>query len=349
MKKLDQTRTIWILRIIMGTVAVISAIIFVPWNAAFLWLSPLPGTMQAELDRAVANEFNGIIVYVDQAGEDPSFYAAGWNNLEEQIPADPHSLFKIGSISKLYIATATVMLVNDGILSLDDTLADHLPDMVDRIENADQITLRMLLQHRSGIPNYVDNAEWSWGEPPATLDAYLALVLDEPADFEPDARYNYSNTGYLLIGNIIDSVLGYSHHQYIDEEILQPLGLTNTYSLFSQVNPDDVMSGYYYEVEADFKDIPFIGPGGSMVATAQDVGIFLRALNDGSLLDEDEQAIYAEVYEYEHTGWVLGYHSIARYNADTDTVVVLFANSTGGDTEMLIHILYNRVRRIANR
>ncbi|MEL7435156.1 MAG: serine hydrolase domain-containing protein, partial [Chloroflexota bacterium] len=271
MKKLNQTRTIWILRIVMAIVGIVSAVIFVPWNAAVLWLSPLPDTMQIELDNAVANEFNGVIVYVDQAGEDPSFHAAGWNNREEQILADPNILFKIGSIIKLYVAAATVMLVNDGTLSLDDTLADYLPDLLGQIENADQITLRMLLQHRSGIPNYVDDSDWDWGEPPATLDAYLALVLDEPADFLPDQRYAYSNTNYLLIGNILDNVIGYSHHRYIAEEILQPLGLTNTYSLLSQVNADDVMSGYHYEVEPDLKDIPFIGVGGSMVATAEDV------------------------------------------------------------------------------
>lgn len=108
-------------------------------------------------------------------------------------------------------------------------------------------------------------------------------------------------------------------------------------------------SRYYYDVEADLKEIDHIAPSGSMIATAQDAGIFLRALNDGSLLNEDEQAIYTEVYQYGHTGWVPGYQSIARYNADTDTVVILFANSTGGDTEMLIHLLYNRIVRIANR
>lgn len=349
MKKINQTRSIRILRIIMPIVAVISAIIFVPWNAAFLWLSPLPDTMQAELDNAVANEFNGIIVYVDQAGEEPSFYAAGWNNLEEQIPAAPHSLFKIGSISKLYIATATVMLVNDGMLSLDDTLADHLPDMIGRIENADQITIRMMLQHRSGIPNFVDHPDYPWFETLLDRNAYLEFALDEPADFEPDVRYNYSNTGYLLIGNILDTVLGYSHHQYIAEEILQPLGLTDTYSLLDQIESGEIASGYHYGIDADLLELDHISPGGSMIATAENVGIFLRALNDGSLLDEDEQAIYSEVYKYEHTGWVPGYQSIARYNEDTDTVVVLFTNSTGGDTEMLIHILYNRVMRIANR
>ncbi|MGB8716617.1 MAG: hypothetical protein WCD66_09690, partial [Rhodanobacteraceae bacterium] len=71
---------------------------------------------------------------------------------------------------------------------------------------------------------------------------------------------------------------------------------------------------------------------GSMVATAQDVGIFLRALNDGSLLNDDEQAIYSSIYEYGHTGWLRGYYRIARYHKDIDAVVVQFVNTAGGTT-----------------
>lgn len=348
-QKLNKTHTIRILRIIMPIVGIISAVIFVPWNAVFLWLTPLSDTVQGELDHAIDRGFDGIIVYVDQSGEAPALNAAGWNNRAEQIPADPLSLFKIGSISKLYIATATVMLVNDGVLSLDDTLTDHFPELVSHIENADRITLRMMLQHRSGIPNYSDYPEWNWADPPSNLDAYLAFVTDGPADFEPDSRYSYSNTNYLLIGNILDKVLGYSHHQYIQDEILAPLGLTDTYSLLSEIDLEDIVSGYHHDIEPDLKEIEFISPAGSMIATAQDTGIFLRALNDGSLLNEDEHAIYSSVYKYDHTGWVLGYQSIARYDKDTDTVVVLFANSTGGETEATIHILFDRIMRIASK
>ena len=83
-----------------------------------------------------------------------------------------------------------------------------------------------------------------------------------------------------------------------------------------------------------------------MVATAQDVGIFLRALNDGSLLDDDEQAIYSSIHEYEHTGWVLGYKSIARYHKDIDTVVIQFVNTNGRDTELTTNVVYNRIVQI---
>jgi len=86
-----------------------------------------------------------------------------------------------------------------------------------------------------------------------------------------------------------------------------------------------------------------------MIATIDDVGIFLRALVDGTLLTEEEQTTYESLYDYEHGGWVLGYQSIARYHPDTDSVVILFVNSTGGDSEALIHIIYDRVVQIAHR
>jgi CubicO group peptidase (beta-lactamase class C family) len=233
-------------------------------------------------------------------------------------------------------------------LSLDDTLADYLPDLADRIENANQITLRMLVQHRSGIPNFTDDEAWDWFTSQTDINKTLELVLDEPADFEPDTRTSYSNTNYLLIGRILDNVLGYSHHQYIEEEIVAPLGLTNTYSLLSEVAYDDVASGYWYEYDDDLRELDHVIPGGSMIATAEDVGIFLRALNDGSLLNDDEQAIYSSIYEYEHTGWVPGYHSIARYHEDIDTVVVQFVSTTGGDTWGTANIIGGKATGISN-
>ena len=97
-----------------------------------------------------------------------------------------------------------------------------------------------------------------------------------------------------------------------------------------------------------------------MMVFLQDVGIFLRALNDGSLLNDDEQAIYSSIYEYEHTGWVPGYHSIARYHEDIDTVVVQFVSTTGGETwgtanviggkaTAVSNIIYNRIVRILHQ
>jgi D-alanyl-D-alanine carboxypeptidase len=351
-------RIVQILEIIMPIVGIICIVVFPPWDGIWAWITPLPDTVQEQVDDAIGYGLDGIIVYVDKADEPPAFYSAGWKNKVTQVPADPHALFKIASISKLYIATATVKLVNNLSLSLDDTLADLLPELAGKIEYADQITLRMMLQHLSGIPNFIDQAKFDWFTPQIDIDKNLELVLDQPADFKPDARYNYSNTNYLLIARILDKVLGYSHEQYINNEILVPLGLTNTYFSLSQAKYEDVVSGYWYQYDDDLRYLDFLIPGGSMVATAQDVGIFLRALNDGSLLNDDEQAIYSSICEYGHTGWLPGYYSIASYHKEIDTVVVQFVNTTGGTpmvqffntsggTKVMVSdVVYSRIVRI---
>ncbi len=346
MKNLNKTRIVQILRIIMPIVGLISIVVFPPWNGIWAWITPLPDTVQEQVDDAVGHGLDGIIVYVDEAGQPPAFYTAGWKNRENQTVADPQSFFKIGSISKLYVAVATTKLINDQHLSLDDTLADHFPELVGRIENAETITLKMMVQHRSGIPNYTDQSDFAWDAPPKTSEESLELVLDMPADFEPDEQYSYSNTNYLLLREILDSVLGYSHHQYIEEEVLIPLDLHNTFFSLDDVDIDDVMSGYHVGEDLDFKPINF-----GMMATAEDVGIFLRALNDGSLLNDDEQTIYSSIYEYEHKGWVLGYQSVARYHKDIDTVVIQFVNTTGGngDSELTLNVVYDRIVRILRK
>ena len=337
-----------IVRIVLF-IGTITSMFFVPWIFIKLWLTPLPGTVQEQVNQAIGSGFDGMIVYVDEAGKEPAFYVAGWKNRENRIPADPQSLFKIASISKLYIATAVAKLVNNHTLSLDKTLADYLPEFAGRIENADKITLRMLVQHRSGIPNYSDHPDYPWTNPYKKNSDTYELVFDMPADFEPDEKYRYSNTNYLLIGEILDKELGYNHHQYIRNEILMPFGLSHTYSLLSEVNLDDVMSGYFVGYDADIKFNDFVQPGGSMVATAQDVGIFLRALNDGSLLNKEEQAIYSSIYKYEHTGLLPGYQSIARYYKDIDTVVVQFVNTSGGKMWTISEIVYKRIIRILRK
>ncbi|MCX2678951.1 serine hydrolase [Galbibacter sp. EGI 63066] len=338
-----------LLKIIILTVVLICAVVFIPWDMARAWLAPLPDTIQEQLDNAIDYNLDGIIVYVDQSGKPPELYTAGWKDKENKVPADPQALFKIGSISKLYIAAAAAKLITSKNLSLDRNLADYLPELAGRVENADQISLRMLLQHRSGIPDWIEDPEFPWDKSLTDVNKVLELVLDDPSEFEPDSRYDYSNTNYLLIGKILDKTLGYNHQQYIRSEILTPLGLTHTFGLLSEVDSSKVVSGYDSHYDKDVKMLDFVSPGGSMVATVQDVGIFLRALNDGSLLNKEEQTIYSSIYKYGHTGLLPGYQSIARYHKNTDTVVIQFVNTSGGNAWTISEIVYNRIIKILSR
>ena len=333
-----------ILKIVL-LVGTIISMFYVPWVLVRAWITPLPDTVQEQLNEAIGYGYNGIIVYVDKGGKQSTFYKAGWHNREKKIPTNPHALFKIGSISKLYTAVAVTKLVHARRLSLDKTLTDYLPELVGRIENADKITLRMMVQHRSGIPNFTDAPNF-WAAPTETYEESLALILDRPANFEPGEDYEYCNTNYLLINKIMDNILGYPHFQFIKEKILIPLNLNHTYGSLSEVNIDDVMSGYHVGYPHDLK-----ADEHGMLATAEDVGTFIRALNDGSLFEPGEQEIYSSIYKYEHAGWVPGYQSFAKYHKELDAVVIEFYSTTDPKLYLwnLSEIINNRIVKILKK
>ena len=228
----------------------------------------LEKSIEKELERGIESGFDGIIIYVNQAGKS-SLYSAGWKNRAQQIPADPYALFKIASISKLYEAAAVAKLVASGQLSLESTLSELIPEVDGKIENADKITLKMMLGHRSGIPDFIYQPDFENSDPNESYLTTAALIFNQSADFKPDKKYGYSNTNYLLIGEIMDRTLDYPHHDYIKNELLIPNGLTNTYSLYSEVDSNEVMSGYYKGYDPDLKSDLYTRPGGSMVATAE--------------------------------------------------------------------------------
>ena len=318
---MNKKQTKLMIRIIL-LVGTITSMFFVPWLLVKAWILPLPNTVQEQLDEAIGHGFDGMIVYVDQADQQPQYYASGWHNRENKIPAKPNALFKIASISKLYDAVAVTKLVSQGRLFLDKTLAEYLPELIGDVENADKITLRQMIQHRSGIPNFTDTPKF-WEDPIKTYEENLALIQGKPANFDPGKDYEYCNTNYLLINKIMDNELGFNNFQFIQKEILNPLGLKNTYSSLKEVSIDNVMSGYHIGYPYDIK-----GNDYGMHATAEDVGVFLRALNNGSLFNEGEQDIYSSIYEYKHSGWVPGYQSFAKYHKNIDTVIIAFYSTT---------------------
>ena len=327
-------------------VSTVVSLFFVPWPIVFAWLKPLPDSIQQQVDAATDYGFEGIIVCVDQAQNEPQFYTAGYHNRAQKIPARPDALFKIASVGKLYDAVAITKLVNDDQLDLNETLANYFPELANRIENADEITLKMLVQHRSGIPNYT-NVPNFWMNPPETNQETLELVLDQPANFSPGEDYEYSNTNYLLLTELIEKTVGYSKFQYIKEEILEPLQLKNTYGSLQEIDMNRLMSGYYVGIEGDIKT----DDNGSMIATAEDVAKFIRALNDKSIFTENEAEIYADLYKYNHTGLVPGYQTIANYHKELDAVVIQFTNTTdfNGYEWSLSEINYNRIIKILER
>lgn len=340
---MTKKKVIKILRIVMPLVAVISAIIFVPWILIWAWILPLPDTVQDQVDQGMNYDYDGMIVYVDEGGKEPQWFTAGWHDRDAKISAKPDAYFKIGSVQKLYLAVAIAKLANKGKLDLSKTVADYFPEYKDHIENASEITVKMMIQHRSGIPNMTDIPHY-WENPPTTNKGKIALILDQPALFKPGAKFSYCNTNYVLLRELVSKVVGYHYNQYIKEAVLLPYGLNHTFASMHDINMDNLMSGYYVGIEEDIKSADY----DIMVATAQDLGNFIRKLNDGSLFEPGEQKIYTDIYRYDHTGLVPGYQTIAKYHKDIDTVVIQFVNTTNfsGWTWSTSEIVYNRIVKI---
>lgn len=336
-------RLLLTLRIIMPLIALGCLIFLPPWKLVGAWIQPLPSSVQAQVEEGLEYGFEGIIVYLDKASEKSQWYTAGWHNSQKKIPAKPDALFKIASIGKLYDAVAITRLIHNGKLLLDDTLSSLFPEFAPRIQYADKITVEMLIKHRSGLPNLTDTPNF-WINPPKTAEESLERILDLPADFQPGTQYAYSNTNYLLLGLLIEKLCGMPSFTFIQAEFLEPLGLQQTYGSIHDSPMEQIMSGYYVGVEEDIKSTNY----GSMIASAADVGSFVRALNDGSLFREGEAELYASLYEYGHTGLIPGYQSIAKYHPEVDAVVVQFTNTTNFDGYewTLSEILYSRILKL---
>lgn len=304
-------------------------------------------SVDSALAYGVENGLDGIWVFVDDGSGATEFRAAGVKDRDTRAPADLNDLFKIASISKLFIAVTGTKMVEAGYVALDDTLAFWLPDLAARIENSDSITLQHLLLHRSGVPDFDSQPGFSWNNSHRDVDTVLGFALDRQADFAPDARYEYSNTNYLLLGRIFDTALGYHHHQFIQNEILSPLGMANTYLLLDDADIERVARGYWNGVDRTEQD--YVVPGGSMVSTAQEVGVFLRALATGDLLAPNERQTYESLFGFGHSGWLPGFQSDARYAPGIDTVLIQFVNETGGDSEAVAREVYDSLMAYLSR
>jgi len=305
---------------------------------------PPPESIQEVLDEGVTQGVDGILVYIDEGQGKVTIAAAGVQDRGNLMPADPGALFKIASISKLFIAVAVTRLAYQNIISVDDTLAESLPSVAGRIQNSESITIRNMVQHRSGIPDFDSQSGFDWERSHSDIDRTLKYALDLPEDFLPDARYEYSNTNYLLLAKIMDRALGYDHRAFIQDSILTPLGMLDTYSLLEEVDVSRLVRGYWNNRDRTEQD--YVIPGGSMISTLLDTANFLRALSSGGLLNDEEQKLYASLYWYSHSGWLPGYQSFAKYEDDSDTVVVLFGNRTGGNSESVMNSVNENVFRL---
>jgi CubicO group peptidase (beta-lactamase class C family) len=176
----------------------------------------------------------------------------------------------------------------------------------------------------------------------------MEYAINKGSLFAPGSKYKYSNTNYAILGEIITREVGYSYKQYLEEKIFIPLNLENTFNNLDEADYDEVMGGYIYDYEPNIKEVSHYSPGGSMVISVSDVVKFINALR-GDFLNENAKAIYESVYTYDHTGLLPGYQSIARYDEASETLIVLFTNTTGQYSWGYIEDLYTKILKINNK
>jgi D-alanyl-D-alanine carboxypeptidase len=227
--------------------------------------------------------------------------AVGEGDIEtgEQPPADGE--LRIASNTKMYVATIVLQLVDEGLVQLDEPIETYLPALVtgDGIDGAD-ITVRQLLQHTSGLPEYADQvAADAFG----VQDVYIAprdmldVALEKPAVFAPGERWEYSNTNYLTLGLLIERTTQRPLYEEIDDRIVQPLGLEHSYLPVpgERALRGDHPRGYHLTDDGELGDITAMDPSfawsaGAMVASPSDLNRFMQALLDGELLSEESLA-----------------------------------------------------------
>jgi D-alanyl-D-alanine carboxypeptidase len=207
-------------------------------------------------------------------------------NGTEKTPGDAATKYRVGSITKTYTAVMVFQLVEEGKLKLSDTLDRFFP----QIPNATKITIAHILAHRSGIPGL--QPDGSWGMQPRTKDEVVARIAQGQPNFEPDAKYQYSNEGYILLGQIVEKVGGKPYQDALKERITSKIGLQNTYYLAigsTDAGRNESVSYRYLDGWKEAAELDFSVPGGagSILSTPTDMTKFIQALFDLKLVSAD--------------------------------------------------------------
>jgi D-alanyl-D-alanine carboxypeptidase len=351
------------------------------WDPA-LNTHPDGQVFQALLNRYAREGLPGVVLLV-RTPHGQWNGAAGYARIESRDRMQPTHRHYAASVTKMYIATAVLLLAEDGLINLDAAISQYLPEAVyGRVPNGAAATVRQLLGHTSGIPDFNDVLAYeldTLNDPMGSYppDRLLSYLEDESAFCAPGACYFYSNTNYLLLALLMDHVTGASHAQVISERIIQALGLDATYYKNEPGYPAPPgLVNSYHDLEGDGRIMNvsdmtvhfngmFIGNTG-LIATSADFASFIEALLGGSLIGEESLAEMQERTESSfyglglsfietpygpglgHDGGDMGILADVRHFPGLGATIVLLANAgNGGLPETLFNQLWDEALRVA--
>ncbi len=274
--------------------------------------------------------------------------AIGYSQINgtEKKPLTAANRFRIGSITKMFTAAMILQLVEEGKLKLTDTLDKFLP----QVSNAKKITIVQILWHRSGIPNVrrEQNSQGNVNTIPMTKDEILALIVKATPDFEPDTKRSYSNSGYQILGLILEKVTGKPYGEALTERITSKIGLANTYLATGNIDVSKNEALTYMNFGDGWKPVPETHPSilfsaGAIVSTPNDLAKFIQALFDGKIVSKEsldqmktirdgegqgmEPFTFAGKTFYGHTGGADNYGAWLMYQPEEKLAVAYTTNA----------------------
>lgn len=274
--------------------------------------SPSAETVAAQADeycraQVAINQFSGSVLV---AKGDQVLFAKGYGlaNVEHDVPNTPKTKFRLGSITKQFTAMAILILQEQGKLSVDDLISKHVDGCPDAWKD---VTIHHLLTHTSGIPSFTSLPGYGASMPlPSSPKQTLDRVRDMPLEFTPGEKFVYSNSGYVLLGRIIEKVSGKPYEHFLPEIIFEPLGMKDTgYDFPAKIVPHRA-AGYRrigdQLANAAFLDMTIPHAAGALYSTVEDLHRWSVALDEGKLISSG-------AYEKMHTpakgsyayGWIV--------------------------------------------
>jgi len=289
------------------------------------------------------NKFMGSVA-VSKNGEIIYTKSIGLADVENKVKATENSKYRIGSISKSFTTVLILKAVEQKKLDLNQTIDKWFPT----IKNAKKLTVKHLLSHRSGIHNFTDDKDYlTWNTQPKTEKEIIEIISKGGSDFNPDSKAEYSNSNFVLLTYILEKTFTKSYSDLLQEFIVKPIGLTNTY-VFGKINPSNnecksysFAGSWKTETETDFT-VPL--GAGAIISTPSDLTKFADALFSGKLLTNESLEIMKTIKDgygiglfqipfyksvgYGHTGGIDGFSSVFSHFEDDKISYALISNGT---------------------
>jgi len=256
----------------------------------------LPANLTSDIDAAAKGVLDRLLLpgltLAIRYGSRPVYIKGyGYANITTSTPAQANTIYEIGSITKQFTAAAIMQLVERGKLGLDDPVSKFLPDYP---KPGRSVLIRQLLNHTSGIPNYTDLAATQQVSVDLTRahtpEEIMTFFKDLPLEFTPGTQWRYSNSGYFLLGVIIERVTGLTYPEYVQRNIFTPLGLASTSYCIPSL--PELAQGYQSSADGKLQSVPwvhssFFYAAGGICSTVGDLIKWQRALAEGRVVSAD--------------------------------------------------------------